>query len=132
VRVGRETLFENLPLDRYDIYLEHTPNVHERVSLDRGGELIEVRLAVPEQSTSIEGVVVDENGVGIPDAWVTASCADTAFEDKQAIGSPALTDAEGVFALNDLSPGSFDVTATSPAGEAVLRRVRGGEHGVEL
>lgn len=66
---------------------------------------------------AISGRIVDTSGEGVPAATVTLSAA--CFE-----GGPtsATTDANGVYGFPGCSPGSFEVTMTSPSGTVASGR----------
>ena len=102
-RDGDDWQFNDLALGAYDVYVKGTPGPYQRVRLTRPGEQLEVKLVVPPQA-SIVGQVLDASGVPVPDVWVRAYVLNTA---TGFVGTPALTDASGSFAIEQLFEGTY-------------------------
>ena len=81
------------------------------------GQRVNVMIKVPAQNGVIKGKVVDVNGAAITDAVVTASVPSGPFGADFTLGwneHPALTSADGTFALTGLGPEAYTVKAQRP------------------
>ena len=126
---GDTTVFKKLSLGRYDVYLDQSPKTRAQVSLERDGQVEEVRLRVP-QRTRISGNVLDERGIPIPDAWVRAVNQQGRVNEAAVV--PVLSDAEGSFTISGLFPTRYEVTVESPVGSARLDSVPGNSQNIVL
>jgi Carboxypeptidase regulatory-like domain len=94
-----------------------------------------VTLAIDAELTTISGTVVDDTGAPIADAFVTASTSSAptniTFDAKP---SPsARTDVTGVFTIDRLAPGAYNLRAHSAdGGEVTAFGIAAGSTGVEL
>lgn len=89
------------------------------------GQAVTIQLKVPAQDGVIKGSVVDSTGAPISDAVVTATTASGFWDTSFAIGwneHPTLTAADGSFAITDLGPGAYTVTAARPGAPPVSQR----------
>jgi protocatechuate 3,4-dioxygenase beta subunit len=134
---GRETrdgfAFERLPLDEYRLFLGPVGGQAESqtVVLESDGQVARVVLPAPAL-TQLAGQVMDERGEPVPDAWVRVSVAESVSEQARSVGAPVLTDQQGMFSIDGLAPGRYDLKATSSLGEAALLDVQGGDSNVLL
>jgi protocatechuate 3,4-dioxygenase beta subunit len=110
----------------------------EKVSIHEGG-VETVNLVVAGASERIAGVVRDEGGGPVADAFIeatlesdsaTAASGGAARDGRWASfwgGTPNLSDADGRFTLKDLSPGKYTLRAhRKGGGEAILEHVESG------
>jgi hypothetical protein len=111
-RDGDDWHFNDLALGEYEVYVEGTPGPYQRVRLTRPGELLKVKLIVPSEAR-IVGQVVDASGVQVPDVWVRAYILKTA---TGFVGTPALTDASGSFAIEQLFEGTYGLVVSGVDG----------------
>ena len=118
-RSGERLVFEDLPLDEYQVYLEQAPNACVSVQLTRAGELAQVQLEVPAVA-EIAGRVLDGRDLPVPDAWVRAS---TPAAVADPLLSPVLTDAEGEFVIRGRLAGLYTLQVESESGTGVLTGV---------
>lgn len=82
----------------------------QRVACERAAIAVELRTRLPDGR--IEGVVVDDEGSPVADAWVVAQTKD---ERPSASGHPVLTDDEGRFVIARLADQRYVVHARGPA-----------------
>jgi protocatechuate 3,4-dioxygenase beta subunit len=123
-------VFEPLALGRYEIASESAaPGSGQVVELTRAGEVVELTLQLPSAHT-ISGRVVDDDGQGVPDAWVRAALA--SLDARVRPVTPVLTDGQGAFSLPGLVPGRYRLMASSGQGEALLDDVASDGRGVLL
>lgn len=116
--VGDEILFEPLALGSYEIASESsTAGSGTLVELTREGQIAELTLPLPSAHT-LTGRVVDDDGQGIPDAWVRATLTTRNALFRPV--TPVLTGGDGAFALPGLLPGSYRLVVSSSGGEAQL------------
>jgi hypothetical protein len=113
-REDDRVVFEPLPLDVYQVYLERAPNVRQRVTLSQPGRAYEVQLEAPPVG-DLSGQVIDAEGLPVPDAWVRASTP-TAVADAPLM--PALTDAQGEFVIRGRLAGPYVLMVESAIGKA--------------
>jgi hypothetical protein len=119
---GDTFVFDAVPLGVYDVRGDFgAASAAQRVPLTRDGEIAELTLALPD-AHSIRGVVVDEEGNAVPDAWVRAST-------ELASGAPAVTQAalgnsDGAFIVSGLAPGRYTLSARAAQGEGQLPDVQ--------
>lgn len=103
------------------------------------GETAEVKLIVESESETIRGRVVDEIGKPVTDAFIKAQRESEKSGASRArgrrrirwgwwgSGSPIMTDTEGNFTVEHLSPGRYTVRAyRKGGGEALVERVKAG------
>lgn len=81
---------------------------------ERGIANLEVRVARADHT--IEGVVLDEAGNPVADAWVQSGPKDAPAKSKD---KSALTDGNGQFVLKDLAEGIYELTPKLANGEAM-------------
>lgn len=108
----------------------------------RAGETSSVDLVVEEQFGKIEGRVIDSDGGPVDDAFIHATrVSDSAAASAKGVRAsvrwgawtrtPALTDQDGTFALDDLEVGTHSVMAMRKGGgEGVVENVKTGTSGV--
>ena len=60
------------------------------------------------QSTSLQGIVTDQNGAVVPDATVTATA-------ENGVVKTVTTDKTGFYSFRALIPGSYTITASAPS-----------------
>ena len=60
------------------------------------------------QSTSLQGLVTDQNGAVVPDATVTATA-------KNGVIKTVTTDKSGFYSFRALTPGTYTITASAPS-----------------
>jgi hypothetical protein len=127
---GDEFVFESLALGAYEVLSEPTPPGAARVvQLSRDGEVATLSLALPT-AREISGRVLDDEGHGVEDAWVTAF-SESVYSRMRA-PTPVLSDVEGAFSLPGLLPGRYELHATSHEGEARLEGFESGRRGALL
>jgi protocatechuate 3,4-dioxygenase beta subunit len=127
---GDEVVFDAVPLGNYEVVSESEPATHVgSVQLTRSGQVAELRLtlAPPE---AISGRAIDEQGQGVPDAWVSAV-------QERPFGSfgettPVLTDGDGAFVLAGLLPGPYTVRVGGSAGEGAMEHVQSSTTGIRV
>jgi hypothetical protein len=117
--------FEQMPLGRYDVYAEVAATGVEAV-LEYDGQVIDVELTAPSSVWSIAGVVTDEAGSPLVDAWVRASPSDPLAQTQAAMPPATLTNEVGRFAFSGLHLTKYDLHATSDVGEGSLRNTPAG------
>ena len=123
-------LFEDLPLDSYVVMEMNLPGFTDVSDVDptSGVDSIGVTIGgsepadstgndfVDERTSTVSGVVLedtDEDGEGEePISGVEVSLVD---ESGSVVGT-TLTDSEGGFEFEDVPPGTYEVTETTPAG----------------
>lgn len=121
---GDAFVFEQLRLGSYEVASDpEVPGAKLHVQLVRGGEVVDVTLAGLAART-LEGRVVDEEGNGVPDAWVRVFGGVTNGPVKPV--PPVLTDAEGAFTVEGLLAGRYLVDVSSSRGEGRLYDVAAG------
>jgi hypothetical protein len=123
---GDGYVFEGLALGDYEVAIPLQETMHE-VSLKTAGQVADVQLPRPKPM-GISGRVTDTRGVAVPDAWVHAAWSG----ESTTIGTPILTDADGLFAISNLPAGRYDVIADAAFGGGRTRNVEGGATGVDL
>jgi hypothetical protein len=132
---GDSFVFESLALGRWRIAVGRAPSEPGPsavdVQLSEPGQIIEIELRAPE-AMSIGGSVLDAAGEPVPDAWVEASLVEADFPMPYPIAEPALTSSDGRFALGDLPPGRYLVSAVQAGGEARQADVAAGQSDVRL
>src|SRR5690606_7822919 len=103
-RKGDAFVLEHLPLGRYAVFSgsPEVPKDAVRVDLRRDGERAAVTLDAPAELYTISGRVVDEAGVPVLDAWVTARLAQPPPFAAGADNDPVLTNEQGEFTLEGL------------------------------
>jgi hypothetical protein len=124
-RRGELFVFEPLALGSYEVALESgLAEQSRRVELTREGQIAELSLTFPGPHT-LSGRVVDDRGVGVPDAWVRAS----GVSAYGRLGAPVLTNATGDFSLKGLIPGKYRLEASSARGQGELDEIASGSSG---
>lgn len=116
VRVGEHFELAGLPLGTYGVHVgasECRGAAGAKVTLERAGQIAELSLPLP-RGAKVRGRLVDSAGVPVADAWVRASDAHPAWALLVDGAPPVLTDGEGMFVLEALLPGSYDVVARGP------------------
>jgi hypothetical protein len=127
---GDALVFAPLSLGTYELTVEGAaPGSGQRVELTTEGELRDVQLTLPAPHT-LAGRVVDDDGQGVPDAWVRASSS-TEHAHLRPV-TPVLTNAEGAFALPGLVPGLYRLSVDGREGQARLDDVPSDRRNVEL
>jgi hypothetical protein len=76
--------------------------------------------------------LVDEEGVGMSDAWVTLRSRSGVVRGRLEEGSSALTSAEGAFSFSSLLPGEYELQAASSRRVSEPTLVRSGTSSVLL
>jgi protocatechuate 3,4-dioxygenase beta subunit len=121
-------IFRSIPLGRYGVYLDGA-ETSQSVDLERDEQVIELEMDVPEYALSIQGQVLDEQGLPIVDAWVSVSRSDLALTSS-ANNARTLTDEQGNFAVHDLALGTYALHVRTSAGEGEVPAVAAGSSGV--
>lgn len=113
--------FDPLPLGRYEIFCDgHPQGTTQQVELARDGEVAELTLALPALHT-LNGRVVDDTGLGVPEVWVRA-----VREQNAGFALPTeavLTDDDGAFSLSGLVPGRYTLHVSGAEAEGRLQGV---------
>ncbi|MEO8181770.1 MAG: carboxypeptidase-like regulatory domain-containing protein [Deltaproteobacteria bacterium] len=125
-RQDGEVWFQDLPLGRYEVFAgQPVPDAVQRVDLTADGQVAQVQLPVASLQ-SIAGTVRDERGVPVVEAWVRALTAPQVMKVAIEAARPVLTDAQGAFWLDGLTPGQYEIVCTSGAGEGRAQQVSAG------
>lgn len=138
VRDGESFVLQGLPLGTYGVHLGSSDcggTAGAKVTLERAGQVAEVSLPLP-RGARVRGRLVDPAGVPVADAWVRAADAHPAWALLVDGAPPVLTDGEGVFLLEALLPGSYDLIARGPFEAGTARQhvvlAPGDDHEVKL
>jgi len=124
-RRGDVFVFAPLALGSYEVTRESGPaDEVQHVQLTREGQIAELSLSFAAPHT-LSGRVIDDLGVGVPDAWVRASGV-SAYARS---GVPVLTDARGDFAVKGLAPGKYRLEASSGHGQGELEEIASDSRG---
>jgi protocatechuate 3,4-dioxygenase beta subunit len=121
----------DLPLGDYFVYFGPTsklPDEARRVRLVANGQVAHVELDAPPL-LSISGAVLDEQGVPVPDLWIHAESADIEGGGLP-LGVPALTSAQGEFAIDQLLPGEYHLATSERRARLTVKAVLAGARNV--
>jgi hypothetical protein len=122
-RHGSTFVFEALPVGEYRVYVNDYVEQAQSATISRDGELVEVPL--PSAAPGwISGQVLSDQGLAVPDAWVSAMRAGSPLAPALA---PVLTDETGAFQLPAVPGAPYTLTVASPSGDARLEEVKAGE-----
>lgn len=114
-------VFEGLLAGEYRVYVNDVEQA-ERARITRDGEVVEMRLRASPPAW-ITGRVLSDDGVPVPDAWVSATRSDAAVAALMA-APPTLTDQNGAFSLAGVPGALYALRVASPSGDARLERVK--------
>jgi protocatechuate 3,4-dioxygenase beta subunit len=121
---------------QYDVRVDDRVNGSVRVPVTvAAGEAAQASIEI-DRSGHIRGHVVDDEGVPVPDVWVTARAMGDHRGDSPFPGNPfgdetrVLTDSDGLFALDRLTGGdtAYTLRADQPTGSSAVKgEVKAGE-----
>jgi protocatechuate 3,4-dioxygenase beta subunit len=117
-------IFRLVPLGRYDVYADAGEG-QQNVQLEHDGQVIELRLDAPDEAFSIRGRVLDEGGLPVVDAWVSAARSDLELTSS-ANELRTLTDEDGNFAVHEITRGTYRIHVWTTTGEGEVRAVAAG------
>jgi hypothetical protein len=132
-RAGRIFTFEALPLGAYDVFAgqsDPAPRA-KKAQLTKDGEVVDFTF-VPSATEAVAGRLVDEQGVGLDDTWVTLRSRGGIVRGQLEQGSSVLTSADGAFSFTSLIPGEYELQAASSRGASALMNVKSGSSSVLL
>jgi hypothetical protein len=123
-RTGRTFVFEDAPLGTYRIYTSQSfdEKYARAASLVRDGEIVDVLVPAVSANQGIAGIVVDDGGLPIVDAWVHATSMGLHYGIPSESSRVAMTDGSGEFALSRLSPGAYALTVRTSSGTLAERK----------
>ncbi len=125
---GDHLLFADLVPGAYFVYLAEAPGTGQQVVLE-ADQRAELHLELPRLS-SISGLVVDDGGNPVPDAWVVATSPGAQRSDS--LSDAVMTDGSGHFTIPELPEANYDVVASCARGDAQARSISAGERQVVL
>jgi protocatechuate 3,4-dioxygenase beta subunit len=126
---GGDYIYEVRPSERLATPYRNLGSTRHPTIAVRDGQsrVTGVRIRIHRDLVAISGRVLDSAGTPVPDALVDALPAGSGSGTSRVV-----SDAKGVFTFSALPPGSYDVHATSPAGEGRIANVVGGRSDIAL
>lgn len=120
-REGSNFVFDAMPLGQYMVFAQDRLEEGTSVELERAGDDTTVELHLTD-GARLSGIVLDQHDTPVADALVSRTRADGVFAYAPA---PVLTDVEGRFSLVSTKGARYQVTVSSPSGDAIANVVEG-------
>lgn len=123
---GSVFVFEQMALGTYQVTTDpEVPGTKLRIQLVGEDQIVEAVLG-GFSPRALTGRVIDEEGHGVADAWVRALGGVTRGFVRPS--APVLTDAEGLFEIEGLLPGRYQLNVTSSRGDATVEDAVAGQN----